>query len=851
MKRIMESTVQDYEVRHVERLRAIAPECTVLLKKDGTFPLSRAGKIAVYGNGVRHTVKGGTSSGDVNVRHFTTVEEGLANAGFTITTEEWLDGYDRELRKAQKAFGQVLKEQAKAAGVSVAMLALGQVAPEPEYELPLTGDGETAIYVLSRNSGEAGDRNAVSGDIGLTETEQRDILALNEKYERFMLVLNVGGMVDIQPVENIKNILLLGQLGMVTGDVLADILLGKSYPSGKLTMTWADINDYPSTEGFGNINNTVYQEGLYVGYRYFDRAKKKVIRPFGYGLGYTDFEISCGEILTNKNMVTVTAVVRNTGGERGKEVVQLYFSAPGKIADKTFQELAGFAKTRELLPGESCELKIVFDVRDMASYDESTSSYILEEGAYVLRLGNSSQTTFACAVLQISNQVVTRRLKNICGADKVQTPNISSCLPVKPIEIPEDIPVVWISALEIGTEQIVYGEEDFSDNLYGEKYLWSDVCSGKCGIAEFAQGLTDQELAYICTGSTTDRDDLGSIIGHIDAAVAGASGETTGKLKNSHELGSIVLADGPAGVRISSVYQMSEKTAQSIGKSFGKELEVFLEEEDMAELMGAMTAPKTQKEDVSGSFYQYCTAIPIGTDLAQAFNPEVIAVCGDIVGTEMEMFGISLWLAPALNIHRSPLCGRNFEYYSEDPLVSGLTAAAMTESVQKHPGCGVTIKHFACNNQETNRYGSNSIVSERALREIYLRGFEICVRRAKPISVMSSYNLLNNEHTCNSYDLLTSVLRKEWGFDGIVMTDWFVTIDAMKRPDGEHGTASAAGCVKAGNDLVMPGLRSDVEDILEALGNAEHAYAITRKELLVCAVRVLKAIKRLEGEHNL
>lgn len=849
MKRIKESTVQNYEISHVEKLRAIASECTVLLKKDGTFPLVGAGKIAVYGNGVRHTVKGGTGSGDVNVRHFTTVEKGLINAGFTITTTDWLDGYDSELRKAQKAFGQVLKEQAKAAGVPVAMLALGQVAPEPEYELPLSGEGDTAIYVLSRNSGEAGDRNAVRGDISLTETEQRDILALNGKYERFMLVLNVGGMVDIRPVETIKNILLLGQLGMVTGDVLADILLGKSYPSGKLTMTWADIHDYPSTEGFGDINDTVYREGIYVGYRYFDRAGKDVIRPFGYGQGYTDFQISCEDIRADKNMLTVTAHVANTGGAKGKEVVQLYFSAPGRITDKPYQELVGFAKTKELIPGESCEVQIICDIRDMASYDEKSASYILEEGAYVLRLGSSSQDTDVCGVVQVSGQIVTRRLKNICKADETLAEDIQVSLPERTDEIPEDVPVLEVSTLEFEMERATYGKEISSNQCKGETYVWADVCSGKCSIEEFAQGLTDRELAYLCTGSTTDREDLGSIIGHIDAAVAGASGETTGKLRGSHGLGSIVLSDGPAGVRISSVYQMAGKTAQSVGKSFGKELEAFLEEEDMEQLMGMASVSDAEgesKEEVSGPYYQYCTAIPIGTNLAQAFNPDVVAVCGDIVGTEMEMFGVSLWLAPALNIHRSPLCGRNFEYYSEDPLVSGLTAAAMTESVQKHSGYGVTIKHFACNNQETNRYGSNSIVSERALREIYLRGFEICVKRANPESVMTSYNLLNGEHTCNSRDLLTCVLREEWGFRGIVMTDWFVTIDAMKRPDGKHGTASAAGCVRAGNDLVMPGLRMDVEDILNALDNKEHAYPITRGDLLACAVRVLEAIYKFQ-----
>lgn len=846
MKRITEKTIQKYETLHMEKIRKIAPECTLLLKKDGTFPLDTPGKIAVYGNGVRHTVKGGTGSGDVNVRHFTTVEEGLVNAGFTITTKEWLDEYDIELKKEQKAFGRQLKAQAKAAGVPVGMYALGQMTPEPEYELPLCGNGETAIYVIARNSGEAGDRSAVKGDIFLTESEQRDILKLNEKYERFMLVLNVGGMIDLNPVKNIKNILLLGQLGMVTGDVLADILLGKSYPSGKLTMTWADINDYPSTEGFGDINDTVYREGIYVGYRYFERAGKGVYYPFGYGLGYTEFEISCKNVFTDKNIVTVTADVKNTGNRAGKEVVQLYFSAPGKRADKPYQELAGYAKTKELRPGESCEVNIAFDMKNMASYDEDMASYILEEGLYILRIGNSSRDTEVCAALQINTEIVTRELKNICKNDTILIENMEFNVLKDAASVPESIPVISVQSEEFETEKITYELDIPEKNQKMETYLWDEVCSGKCSVEDFARGLTNQELAYICTGSTTAGNDLGSIIGHIDAAVAGASGETTGYLKQSHGLGSIVMADGPAGVRISSVYQLVGKMAQSIGAAFGKELEVLLEKEDIEELIGNATMPTNNTEVTKGPYYQYCTAIPIGTNLAQTFNPEAVAVCGDIVGSEMEMFGISLWLAPALNIQRSPLCGRNFEYYSEDPLVSGITAAVMTKSVQKHRGCGVTIKHFACNNQETNRYGSNSIVGERALREIYLRGFEICVKNAKPASVMSSYNLLNGEHTCNRYDLLTSVLREEWGFNGIVMTDWFVTIDAMKRPDGKYGTASAAGCIKAGNDLIMPGLRADVEDILCALENKDHAYPITRENLLICASRVLKMIKNMK-----
>ena len=264
MVRITDSNVQDFEKKHIAAVRDMAAECAVLLKSNGDFPLASAGKIALFGNGARNTIKVVTGSGDVNVRHFVSVEEGLENAGFEITSKAWLDTYTSMLAEEKAKFLQGLKAEAKAAGVNAIWYCMGKVMAEPAYNIPLEGEAETAVYVLARNSGEGADRTPVAGDINLTETEQRDILALNEKYDKFILVLNVGGMVDLSPVSAVKNILLLSQLGTPTGDVLADILLGKSYPSGKLTTTWAPIASYPSTEGFGDPNDTYYKEGIYV-----------------------------------------------------------------------------------------------------------------------------------------------------------------------------------------------------------------------------------------------------------------------------------------------------------------------------------------------------------------------------------------------------------------------------------------------------------------------------------------------------------------------------------------------------------------------------------------------------------
>jgi len=281
MTRIDNPEVQPFEIEHINAVRKNAGECTVLLKKDGNFPLKQAGKIAAFGNGVRKTIKGGTGSGDVNVRHFVTVEEGLENAGFTVTTKKWLDDYDCLFAAKKKAFFEDLRAQALAANADPMWFAMGKAMLEFDHDLPCESSGETdtALYVLARNSGEGSDRLPVSGDINLTETEIRCIIELNEKYKNFMLVLNIGGLVDLTPVKDVKNILNLGQLGTPTGDVLADLILGKAYPSGHLTMTWANIDDYPSTEGFADYNDTNYGEGIYVGYRYFEIASR-IVRNF-------------------------------------------------------------------------------------------------------------------------------------------------------------------------------------------------------------------------------------------------------------------------------------------------------------------------------------------------------------------------------------------------------------------------------------------------------------------------------------------------------------------------------------------------------------------------------------------
>lgn len=323
--------------------------------------------------------------------------------------------------------------------------------------------------------------------------------------------------------------------------------------------------------------------------------------------------------------------------------------------------------------------------------------------------------------------------------------------------------------------------------------------------------------------------------------MAGAAGETTKKL-NDLGVPRIVMADGPAGLRLATRYKVVNGMVKGLDSALSDD---YLEPEQIEKLKAIMAASEEEKDAPIN--YTYCIAIPIGAALAQSWNTDLCETMGDIVASEMEMFGINLWLAPAMNIQRSPLCGRNFEYYSEDPLVSGLIAAGITRGVQKHKHCGVTIKHFVCNNQETNRTASNSILSERALREIYLKGFEVCIKTSQPESIMSSYNLVNGEHTNNSKDLITHVLRDEWGFKGIVMTDWFATDDIAakgKTSPNKHAPGYASGCIHVGNDITMPGSPQEFENIEKGL-KGEGKYPIAKSELQLTAKRMLEEIIKL------
>lgn len=769
--------LQDYEIRHIRKMREFAPECMVLLKADGTFPLKEPCKIALYGSGARNTLKGGTGSGEVNSRTFSTVETGLENAGFTVTTKKWLSDYDVVYKKARTQFVKQIKKTARQKHISLIALAMGAVMPEPDYELPLDGAGDTAVYVLSRISGEGNDRKPIPGDALLTKTEIRDILQCRKQYKHFLLVLNVGGVVDLSPVLEVENILLLSQLGVAMGDAFADVLLGKAYPSGKLTTTWAAFDDYCKEGTFGDHKDTYYSEGLFVGYRYFQRENKAPVFPFGYGLGYTDFDVSPISFSSDEGHIRVNVRVKNIGSYMGKETVQLYVSKQNTGLIHPPMELVAFAKTGELAPSHAEQLSIACSLEDIKSFDEVQDQFVIKAGTYLFYAGNSSDRLQECGRMVIA----------------------------------EDIAI----------------EEDYSM-----------VQPSKCA-QEFASTLSDEQLSLLCVGLHQEGKQA-EVIGSAAQRVAGAAGENYSGIDG---VPAIVMADGPAGLRLSQKYLKTQGGAEAITEALPAGMSDFL-----PGILNTLTKFKAKRQLKGNVQYQYCTALPVGTAMAQSWNLKLAEECGDIVGAEMEHFGVNLWLAPALNIHRSILCGRNYEYYSEDPVVSGEFAAAVTAGVQRHNGRGVTLKHFCCNNQETNRYMSNSIVDKRTLYELYLRAFEIPVKKAHPAAIMTSYNLLNGIHTSESEALLKGVLRTKWGYSGLIISDWVVPMVMLKGQ--YYPPEKAAESIKAGNDLFMPGCTADQQEILSALQGTNPRVSLRRKEVEYCAAFVLDAAWKLCGDRK-
>ena len=805
--------VSEREARNAELSMNLATQGMVLLENQNeVLPIASSGNIALFGGGAYTTIKGGTGSGDVNQRNVVNVWDGFVNAGYNVTSEDWLNAFGEAYEQGGGSTG----------GVGGASLVPDIEVTDAQIEAAKAGGTDTAVYVIARSSGEFADRKL--SDYYLTDIEKANIAKMAANFENSIVVLNVGGMMDTKffaETEGLDSMLLMSQAGMRGGDAVVKVLNGEVTPSGKLTDTWAvNYEDYSSSETFG-INDgddtqENYTDDIYVGYRYFDTFNITPAYEFGYGMSYTDFAMYVTDVQADAENVTVTARVTNTGDTySGKEVVQVYFSAPDGELEKPYQELAAYGKTDELAPGESQTLTLSYNTTEMSSYSMDQAAYIMEAGDYVIRVGNSSRNTAVAAVVSLDETCTTEQLSNQMVQDEDM--DVISKEGVTPYSYEgEAEQIAAAPRFEIAAVDVAYADnaseyddesivsyvyegsdyeavdqeanprytrtpdgnsnttpsqkiEPYEETIqYVEKTVDNptllDVYLGTVSMEEFLASLTPEEMSYIVEGIGWGGSNT-PIIGAQSNSVQGAAGETTSNYYETRTIPNIVLADGPAGIRITQQY-----------------------------------------EDDGQTYYQYCTAFPIGTLIAQSWDREVARQFGEAIGEEMTEMGVTMWLAPGMNIHRNPLCGRNFEYYSEDPFVAGMTAAAVTTGVQSWPGIGVTLKHYAGNNQEDNRNAVNNTITERALREIYLKGFEIAVKAANPMGIMTSYNLNNAWPAADDYDLCTDIPRGEWGFNGLIMTDW------------GGGQSTPVNSMHAGNDLIMPGgssasIRQAVEDV--------------------------------------
>ena len=848
-----------------EAAEEIMEDGIVLLKNESLLPLNETKKLNIFGWESINPAYGGAGSGGINdLYDIVSLNQGLENAGFSINQElvdfynnygadnpemsiqkqSWtlpeppVDTYSDELIKGAKEYS------------DVAVVVLSRKAGEGHNDIPM--DVRKAAY--DNNSDEYDDFPEGEHYLQLSQTERDMVDMVCSNFDNVIVIYNGAnqfelGFADEYP--QIKSVVWCPGTGNVGFNALGKVFSGEVNPSGKTPDTFIyDMTTAPwwnngekieytnlvdmAVEGMNAGSPQVYApaftnyvEGIYVGYKYYETAAqegfidydKTVQYPFGYGLSYTEFEQKMGELEEKDGQISVDVEVTNTGDVAGKDVVEVYYNPPytnGGI-EKASANLIEFAKTDLLQPGDSQTVTVTFDVEDMASYDSYDAAWVMEEGEYTIRVGNSSRTTEVAAIIDLDETVQTVLLKNVMK-DKEFVKEIHHMVPIFDLEL-DDTPFmrpILIYAENFKKKIMEYEviRTTLEDKRPDEILTLEDVKKGAASLEELVAQLTVEEMADLCVG-TERLEEGGNVIGSSSACVPGAAGDTTSALIEKRKIPNLILADGPAGLRLQTHFK-TDKEGNKLpgGEQFGMEIAPFAKEQ-----------PEGAQD-----YYQYCTAIPIATTLAQSWDVDLIKRMGEIVGEEMEQFHIHLWLAPGMNIHRNPLCGRNFEYYSEDPYVAGTIAAAMTEGVQSNYGCGTTIKHFACNNQEDNRMGSDSVVSERTLRELYLKGFEIAVKESQPMSIMTSYNLINGVHAANNYDLCTDAARNEWGFKGMIMTDWTTTEIDEK--------CTASGCMRAGNDLVMPGCFGDHDNMRKAL--AEGTLKI--EDLKACIARLVSVI---------
>lgn len=798
-KAVRSDQVSQREKENKELAYQIACEGIVLLENDGALPI-RPGKIALFGAGSTYTIFGGSGSGEVKTRHNVNVLEGLKEAGFSISTEDWIERYDALWKKGKEKF--IKDNQKKLLQFSARILADLLAA---EYLYP-SGDRiseeeirdsktDTCIYVVSRQSGEGHDRKDEKGNFRLDDIEIENIRLCASMYECFILVLNTGCIIDLSDLDQIKGInaiVYMGQAGMESGRALTAVLTGKETPSGKLALSWPmRYTDIPFHEDFGPYNkgpHVLYKEGIYVGYRYFETFDRSVRYPFGYGLSYTDFAIDEEKVTLDKTDIKVHLRVKNTGDRFGRQVVQVYASIPGGEAKR----LVAFSKTGKLEAGEEEKMVLSFPISELSIYEEEKSETLIPSGEYILYVGTDVKSSKPLCILENRKQITLSKHQALCKPDK------KICeLKAPERETMADLERIDISDMRFETVQYDYSKrkEVFDEEVNGflDRFKTEELAKYACGT-----GLFGENKGFKVPGAVGH-----SCTDHIDAGIP-----------------NVEFCDGPAGLRLQRRSAIDKK-----GKIKAIDASISLYEFLPRFLTKLLLADESSKDIV----YQFVTGFPVAATIAQTWNAELVCKMGDAVGREMEEYGVTYWLAPALNIVRNPLCGRNYEYYSEDPFLSGKLAAAVCKGVQSHEGRRVTIKHFAVNNQETDRYTMSSDLDEKTLRQIYLKGFSIAVKEGRPKAVMSAYNKINGVYCANNKQLCTDILRKEWGFEGIVMTDWLST---------GKDRADEAKCILSGVDLIMPGGKKVVQTIVEDVKNEK----LDRTALQTSAGRFLSQI---------
>ena len=899
--------ISEREQRHRILAREAAEESIVLLKNDGVLPLPTGIPVALFGAGAGLTIKGGTGSGDVNVRHSVSIYDGFTLARVRVTSKDWIEDYEERYELARQTWKKQILDEC---GGSTDGQLFFDTYTSHAFEMPEgrpiedtdVQDAKTAVYVISRVAGEGCDRHLAKGDYYLTDHELEDLRVLATLVEKIVIVINAGAPIDLTVLEampEVKAILFMGQAGEEGGNACARILLGFVNPSAKLTATWAKrYMDYPGAMEFSDVRAQLdednaygaaetidrdallarsrYEEGIYVGYRYFDSFGVAPRYHFGHGLSYTSFLLTAEAPRAAADGLYIPVTVENTGNPyAGKEVVQVYAACPqpaaisgedgvkaaasgetaetlagdagnggagveasaqAKVEAKEYKRLVAFRKTRLLAPGEQESMTLHVDGRALASfrtdYDAAHGAWVIEAGRYAIFVGSSSEESRLqlAGVVEVAAEKVLEIVPHICP---VKDADFHEC--AAPVESLRRKTQAWSDTWATMKQAAQQGKR--IAGLCG-KLGWTQALGettwapGEEPVFRNAQDDLDR-MAHAIASALEVKDLIPLLMGEFDMhasalgsagqRVPGTAGETSRSLEELLHVPGISLADGPAGLRLSRSYLVERATGEKLSTGIETNFE------------NGFFASEPAEPEKYERWYQFTTAWPVGTNLAQTWNEELLGAVGRATGIEMEEFHVAWWLAPGMNIQRNPLNGRNFEYYSEDPLLSGKMAAAITKGVQALPGVGTTVKHFACNNQENNRMGVDAVVSERALREIYLRGFEIAIKESQPMCIMTSYNEINGVHSANNADLCTEIARREWHFQGVIMTDWATTLD--------FGGADAAGCVAAGNDLIMPGATSDLENI-------EQAYAegrLSEADIRSCAERVLNIVLRTNG----